>query len=295
VSKIVRAPIVVTSIATLVCACSFTGFDGYVGPPKDDDSNSAEGGVDGGRGDSGGGDDGDADSSTDAGVDAGSPHDPPVFGATDTWCTKQLGLSFCDDFDTTTLKTWTPQGNLSWQTTYGPRSAPNNFVVAAPANSGTVNFTSKITKELDPSTNMEVAFDFLPEQVSPTAFFMLGAVEYLGNADAKYSMRLVYFEGSVRLEESDVNDFGGPTDRLHALFTVPEKQWSRVKLSINLNGGSPSIAITLDGTSVGGTIVPTPTAGYDTTKPVLLLGAVNAGSPHTGWVLHYDNVTVTYR
>lgn len=60
------------------------------------------------------------------------------------------------------------------------------------------------------------------------------------------------------------------------------------------SGGSPGAQLSIDGTPVGAREALVPTPLVDPT-PTLILGAVFAGNPHTGWTLRYDNVTVTYR
>ncbi len=107
-------------------------------------------------------------------------------------------------------------------------------------------------------------------------------------------MRLVYSNGSVRLEESNLVPPPNNKDAYHPFFTIPNGKWTRIKLDVVASGATPGVTISLDGTTVGVRESITPTAGLDP-LPTLILGAVFAGNPHTGWTLRYDDVTVTYR
>jgi len=71
-------------------------------------------------------------------------------------------------------------------------------------------------------------------------------------------------------------------------------KWTRIKLDVVASGATPGVQVSLDGTPVGVRETITPTPGMDAT-PTLLLGAVFAGNPSTGWRLRYDDITVTYR
>lgn len=283
--------------ALLVAACSLTGFDGFVGPKKlgaSDDTSLPE--------------DGDASSdapSTDIGAenDAGSDSGPagevpPSFVDGGTFCAESPNstATFCDDFDSTPLDVkWVREGVFANLSTVSPRSAPNDFFMNAPANTGIGTFVSKLTRSfVVGSTNLVVAFDFFPEKVHDgTAALMLGALEWSKGSE-KYSLRLVYGNGAVRLEESDLVAPPNNKDSYHPFFNVPVGKWTRVKLDVVASGSNPGVTVSLDDTAVGLRETITPTPGMDTT-PTLILGAVYAANPQSGWALRYDNVTVNYR
>ncbi len=284
-------------------ACSLVGFDGFVGPAEGSrEDGGGEGLVveasapsprrDGGTGEPGtdGGSDG-----TDS--DAPDPNVPPVFVPGGSFCAKEgADATFCDDFDTADLpQQWLREGIFAKLTSYAPKSAPNVFLVDAPPATAGGTFVSKITHDFEaPSTNMLFAFDIKPERTNEgSAFFMLAALEWARGED-KYSLRLVYSNGLVRLEESNLVAPPNNKDAYHPFFTIPMNEWTRVGLDVIASGASPSIQLTLDGTAVGVRESIAPTPGIDP-RPTLILGAVFAGSPHTGWRLRYDDVAVTFR
>lgn len=296
---VLRGGLLAALTTATAAACSFTeGFDGFAGNGNASDaghdtSSSQEPSTPSGD-DSGN----TADSSNpgDAAVDAPDPNTPPVFVDGGSFCSTQDGTAFCEDFDTTDLPVhWTEEGAWAKLTSYEPKSAPNGFLLEVPEQDTGGTFVSKITKQLDaPSTNMIVAFDFYPEKVSlGTSFLMLAAIEY-DKGTTKYSMRLVYSSGQIRLEESDLVAPPNNKDEYHPFFTIPEGKWTRVKLDIVASGATPGCQLSLDGVNVGTREVLTPTAGIDST-PTVILGAVYAAAPHTGWTLRYDNLSVTYR
>ena len=291
---------VLVALSAAAAACSFTeGFDGFVGNGDSSDSgpdstSNTDSANPQSGGDSGGGND--AGDSGSPEVDAADPNTPPVFVDGGSFCGTQESTTFCEDFDTTDLPVhWVEEGAWARLTSYEPKSAPNVFLVDVPETETGGTFVSKITKTMDTtSTNMIVAFDFNPEKISVgTSFLMLAAVEYSKGA-SKYSMRLVYSSGSVRLEESDLVTPPANHDEYHPFFTIPTGNWTRIKLDFVASGATPGMTVSLDGVDVGVRETLTPTAGIDPT-PTLILGAVYAASPHTGWTLRYDNLTVTYR
>lgn len=296
---LLRGGLVAALAAT--AACSFTmGFDGFAAG----DVASGDGGNDGrAPADPDGGGPAVDGSSGDGGrdaaspeVDAGDPNLPPVFVDGGSFCGTQESTAFCEDFDTADLAVrWVKEGVFAKLTSYAAKSAPNVFLLDVPESTAGGTFVSKITKTMDaPSTNLVVAFDFVPEKVNLTSsFLILAALEYT-KLDLKYSLRLVYSNGSIRLEESNLVPPPNNKDAYHPFFTVPVGKWTRIKLDVVASGATPGAQISLDGTAVGARETITPTPGMDAT-PTLLLGAVFAGNPNTGWRLRYDDITVTYR
>ena len=282
-------------------ACSLVGFDGFVGPAARDggggglevdvteparrDGGSNELGMDG----SSGGSEDDA--------DAPDPNVPPVFVDGGSFCSKDgATATFCEDFDTADLtRSWLREGVFGKLTSYSPKSAPNVFLIDAPASTAGGTFVSKITHDFEtPSTDVLVSFDFKPERTTEnSSFFILAALEW-PRGDDKYSLRLVYSSGNVRLEESNLIAPPNNKDAYHPFFTIPMNEWSHVTLDVVASGSSPGAQITLNGAAVGVREAIVPTPGIDP-RPTLILGAVFAGSPHTGWRLRYDDVTVTFR
>lgn len=299
--------VTVGTLAALVApgaACSLTGWDGFVGDPKvvnEGDASQADGAAPGDDDDdddvgNDGAVDTDGGSDAEADVDAGDPNGPPVYVDGGTFCKGQT-LAFCDDFDKGSVdREWIREGTFLKQTSYLSKSAPNNLLVYAPPTTGAGSFVSKITRTMgSPSTNMVVAFDFYPEIVDEgAAFLILAALEYAKGTAGRYSLRLVYNHGDVRLEESDLVPPPNNKDAYHPFFSVPRGKWSRVKLDIDLGATTPGVNITLDEVAVGAREVVTPTANIDPT-PTLILGAVFANNPHAGWAFRYDNVSVLYR
>ncbi len=297
---LLRSGLVAALAAT--AACSFTmGFDGFTG------SDAPAG--DGGSADSrvasdpdGGGSPVDGSTAPDSGdsaspeLDAGDPNAPPIFVDGGSFCGTQESTAFCEDFDTADLPAhWIKEGVFAKLTSYAAKSAPNVFLLDVPESTAGGTFVSKITKAMDaPSTNLVVAFDFAPEKVNLTSsFLILAALEYT-KLEMKYSLRLVYSNGSIRLEESNLVPPPNNKDAYHPFFTVPVGKWTRIKLDVVASGATPGAMVSLDGTPVGVRETITPTTGMDPT-PTLLLGAVFAGNPNTGWRLRYDDITVTYR
>lgn len=288
----------VAALVAATAACSLTaGFDGFAGPGGTA-ADAGEGGTLADADTNRDADDGGTvtgDGAT-AEADAGDPNTPPIFVDGGSFCGAQEIVTFCEDFDTADLPAqWVKEGVFARLTSYTPKSAPNGFLVDVPNTETGGTFVSKITRAFDkPSTNLVVAFDFLPQKVNlGSSFLILAALEYTKN-DAKYSLRLVYSSGSVRLEESNLVPPPNNKDSYHPFFTIPLDKWSRVKLDVVASGTTPGVTVSLDGAPVGVREPLTPTVGLDPT-PTLILGAVFAGNPHTGWALRYDDVTVTYR
>lgn len=299
-----RAFLLRTGAAALVAAstaCSLVaGFDGFAGHGADDDAGGSNAlpGSDANRGavSESGLPSADAGDSGSVEADAGDPNTPPVFVDGGSFCGTQETAAFCEDFDTADLPVrWVKEGVFARLTSYSSKSSPNGFLLDAPPSETGGTFVSKITRMLDaPSTNMVVAFDFMPERVNlGSSFLILAALEYTKN-DSKYSLRLVYSNGSVRLEESNLVPPPNNKDTYHPFFSIPTGKWTRVKLDVVASGGTPGVVVSLDGIPVGARETLTPTPGLDPT-PTLILGAVFAGNPHTGWTLRYDDVAVTYR
>lgn len=295
-----RGCVVAFMAATTACSlvAGFDGFAGTVGVELDDSGNALPG-TDANRGAAAedGAVDSDAGADTTPEVEAGDPNTPPVFVDGGSFCGGQDGATFCEDFDTADLPIrWIREGVFARLTSYTAKSAPNVFLLAAPESATGGTFVSKISHAFDaPSTNLVVAFDFKPERVNlGSSFLILAALEYVKNDTSKYSLRLVYSNGSVRLEESNLVPPPNNKDTYHPFFSIPMNKWARLKLDVVASGATPGIAVSLDGVLVGARETLTPTAGIDPT-PTLILGAVFAGNPHTGWTLRYDDVTVTYR
>lgn len=294
---------VVTMFLAATAACSLTaGFDGFVGQGRLGNSGTDDRDADVAvssdavvpTGDAGGGaEEFDAASDT----DVPDPNVPPVFVDGGTFCTQPGGpTGFCEDFDTADLsERWLREGVFGKLTSYAPRSAPNVFVVDAPPSTSGGTFVSKITRAFDTSsTSVVVGFDLKPERINVgSSFFILAAIEWT-KSDAKYSLRMVYSNGQVRIEESNLIPPPNNKDSYHPFFNIPLGVWSRVTLDVVLSGGSPGAQLLLDGIAVGTREGLTPTANIDP-RPTLILGAVYAGSPHTGWTLRYDDVTLTLR
>lgn len=288
-------------LVAATAACSFTaGFDGFVGPGAED------GGGDGRDGDSAtnlAGDDTGVDSGpseSDAGseLDGADPNVPPVFvDAGTSFCPHpEAPSTFCEDFDSVDLTSrWLREGVFAKLTSYASRSAPNVFLVDVPPTTTGGTFVSKITRAFDTTaTSAVLSFDIKPERVYlGSSFLILAALEWAQGED-KYSLRLVYSNGSVRLEESNLVPPPNNKDAYHPFFALAEDKWTRITLDIVASGATPGAQLLLDGIAVGTRETLTPTAGIDP-RPTLILGAVLAGNPHTGWTLRYDDVMLTFR
>jgi hypothetical protein len=128
---------------------------------------------------------------------------------------------------------------------------------------------------------------------------LFAGLDFLGNANAKYSIRLAYNEGAPRLEESYL---GSPSDVYHSNFTITVGAWSRVEVDIAfpilVDGGTSDAgaaaateSIYVNGVLQGTTEMLAPPVGFDQ-SPNVLLGAVYGTSPSNEWALRYDNVTL---
>lgn len=278
-------------------ACSFTeGFDGFTGSSENQINTTLDDGAPG---------DGDANSTTGPASNAGDgstdgavvdPNTPPYFVDGGSFCSTQSTTSFCDDFDTVDLsKNWLREGAYAKLTSHEAKSAPNDFLLNAPATNAGGTFVSKISRDFtNNAASMIVTFDFFPEKVYVgTSFLILGAVEW-SRGEQKYSVRLVYASGQIRLEESNLVAPPNNKDAYHPFFDLPGGKWSRISLDLVATGASPGVQLSVDGVPLGTREMLAPTAAMDP-RPTLLLGAVFAGQPHTGWALRYDNVTVTFR
>ncbi len=290
--------------AALLCACSFTaGLDGFVGagaPDRDAASDDGPQVVD--SGDAAAAPDAafteaSTDADADADADAFDPDAPPTFlEAGTSFCDGATGAFFCEDFDRHDLGyTWSREGLWARIVGSGALSPPNHFVVDVPAAPGTGSFVSKITRAFSqPSSELTLSFAFDPEKVDAGSAFLLVAALEFPRASAKYSLRLVYLNGQLRLEESNLVPPPLNEDVYHPFFPVPQGKWSRLRLDVSLTGTSPSVEIRVDDASVAGKEPLSVPAGVDL-APTLVLGAVFGGQPHTGWVLRYDDVRLDAR
>lgn len=284
--------------AAAVGACSITvGYDGFVGPGGAGDGGRDEASLPATPEPDGGASQDEA--IVDAGVEAEAPdpNGPPRFVDGGSFCSKEgAAATFCEDFDTHDLSArWIREGVFSRLTSYSPKSAPNVLLIDVPPTSTGGTFVSKITREFEqPSTDLLFEFDLKPESVNTaSSFFILAALEW-SRGDAKYSLRFVYSSGVVRLEESNLVPPPNNTDAYHPFFSIPMDEWTRVGLDVVLSGSDPRAQVLLDGEPVGARLSLSPTPDLDP-RPTLILGAVFAGNPHTGWTLRYDDVSLDLR
>jgi hypothetical protein len=245
---------------------------------------------------------------SDAGVDAalGPPAAAlPVWldAGTAGWCDLHPGYDFCADFDETPLPAGfsASDGAFLAQTSSNPSSGPNDLLLYVPPQQGTGSWGSKLSRQFGAVSSVVFAFDFYPEVLNATSSGLLFAgLDFLGNSNAKYSIRLAYNEGAPRLEESYL---GSPSDVYHSNFTVPVGAWSRIQVEIsfpllNADGGIAADAgagatesIYVNGVLQGTPEMLAPPVGFDQ-SPNMLLGGVFGTSPCTEWALRYDNVTL---
>ena len=248
------------------------------------------------------------DAATDAGVDSSSAAPPaalPVFldASSPGWCNQHLGYAFCADFDETPLPAGfsASDGPYLVQTSSTPSSSPNDLLLYVPNQTTASTWGSKLSRQFETvATSIVLAFDINPQALNTGANGMLFAgLDFLGNANAKYSLRLAFNAGAPRLEESYL---GSPADVYHTNFSIPLNQWSRVQVEITFpppgdggageadGGGIATETIYVNSVLQGVTETLTPPAGFDQ-RPNLLVGAVYGTSPSNPWVLRYDNVT----
>jgi hypothetical protein len=290
------------SLVLVLAACSTVGFDGFVSEDRDDGDAGFGSDSPSGTGSDGGNnlvDDGGTESDSDLAGDAADPNLPPEFlpdGST-SFCNMPQGpTAFCDDFDTVDLSAhWLREGVFGRLTSHSAKSAPNTFFLNVPATTASGTFVSKIARSFEvPSRSMILGFDFKPELVNTgSSFFILAALEWPAGEN-KYSLRLVYSSGGIRLEESNLVPPPNNVDAYHPFFNLPEGKWSRITIDVVASGTTPGVQISVDGLPKGGRETLTPTVGIDE-RPTVILGAVFAGNPHSGWALRYDNVTVNLR
>jgi hypothetical protein len=248
------------------------------------------------------------DAAGDAGADSAVPPPLaalPIFLDASTsggWCSQHLGYAFCADFDETPLPAGfsASDGAFIAQTSSVASSAPNDLLLWVPPQSGTGTWGSKLSRQFDTAaTSIILAFDINPETLNTTSNGMLFAgLDFLGNANAKYSLRLAYNSGAPRLEESYL---GTPADVYHSNFTIPLGSWSRIQVEITFppatdggggaDAGSASETIYVNSVLQGTSEVLAPPAGFDQ-RPNFLIGAVYGTSPSNTWVIRYDNVTL---
>jgi hypothetical protein len=226
-----------------------------------------------------------SDSGSDASSDSPSGH----------WC-GSVTATFCADFDVDPLPSGflTMSGTFLSLTTMQAVSKPYALLLQVPADSSSGTFSSSLTHSFpNPvTTTMTLSFDFMPVMLTTTASGILFAtVDFLGNANAKYSLRLVFYSGQARLEESTLT----PPDIYHPFFDVTLNASSRVSLAVTFAGGAAqSATVSVAGVPVGGAQTLAPAANVDW-HPNLLMGAVFGGNPQTGWVFQYDDIVFDYQ
>jgi len=241
---------------------------------------------------------------SDAAADVG-PIAPPAAlpsyldAGTASWCDLHPGYAFCADFDETPLPAGfnASDGAFLLQTSSWPSSAPNDLLLLVPGQSGSGSWGSKLSRAFStPASSVVVAFDLYPETVALGGLLFAG-LDFLGNANAKYSVRLAFNNGAPRLEESYL---GSPADVYHSNFTLSANAWSRLQMELTFppttdggdaDAGTATEAIYVNGVLQGTVEVLTPPAGFDP-RPNLLVGAVYGTAPTAAWALRYDNVTL---
>ena len=237
-------------------------------------------------------------------ADSGPPPPPaalPIYldGGTASWCSQHPGYAFCADFDETPLPAGfnASDGPFLIQTSSLPSSGPNDLLLHVPAQTGAGSWGSKLSRSFTTSaTSVVLGFDFYPEVLNDTsAGLLFAALDFLGNANAKYSLRLAYNAGAPRLEESFL---GSPSDIYHSNINIAPGGWSRIQVEITLPGsadggdaGTATESIYVNGVLQGTSEILSPPAGFDP-RPNLLIGGVFGTSPTDGWALRYDNVTL---
>ncbi len=230
-------------------------------------------------------------------MDAGPPPNaPPVFldAGTTTWCDGVEAGVFCADFDRAPLPAGfnSSDGQFLLLTSTHASSTPNDLLVAIPSEGAGI-VSSKLSRGFSQRADNRavLAFDFYPEVINETSSGMLiAALDFLGNGQAKYSVRIAYNQGANRVEESFL---GSPPDIYHATFNLPEGVWSRVRVELSFGGdaGPSTLGVFVNGAQQGTLESLSPPAGLDG-RPALLVGGVYGTGPETGWAFRYDNVTL---
>ncbi len=237
----------------------------------------------------------------DAGVvDTGPVNAPAIFadGGTTTWCERRDSggaIAFCADFDRVALPSGfgITEGSYLGLSSTTPSSPANSLYLLVPPSGSVGTFSSKLTKNFSTTVSgTTLEFDFYPELVNTTSSGVLfAAVDFVGNASAKYSVRLAYNQGVTRVEESYL---GFPSDVFHSTTNLPVGEWSRIRLELGFPddaGAGGTIALYVNNALIGTRDPLTPPANVDK-RPSLLMGAVYGTLPHTGWLFRYDNVTL---
>jgi hypothetical protein len=252
-----------------------------------------------------------------AGVDAAADSDasdetsappataPPIYldAGTGSWCDSHPFYTFCADFDKTPLPAGfsASDGAYLLQTSSmpAPSSAPNDLLLLVPAQGGSSVWDSKVSRPFTTAaSSITLEFDFYPELV-PSSALLFVALDFLGNSNAKYSVRLAYNGGSPRFEESYL---GSPPDVYHSNFSLPLKTYSHVSVQVTLppsgdagaDAGTATETVSVNGTQQGTAEPLTPPAGFDP-HPTLLVGGVYSTFPTGEWALRYDNVTLNIK
>lgn len=227
------------------------------------------------------------------------PMAPPYWpdAGTQTWCGMQQAFvmhTFCADFDQASLPAGfsASDGQFLYETSSDAKSSPNDLLLYVPAQAAAGTFGSKLSRSFPTySSTISLSFDIKPELLNSTSSGLLFvALDFLGNAAAKYSVRLAYNQGLPRLEESFL---GSPADIYHANFTLPAQTWSRVEVDITFAGdsGTSTETILVNGVPAVAAEMLQPPQGFDS-RPNFLLGAVYGTSPTGGWAIRYDDVTL---
>ena len=228
------------------------------------------------------------------------PQALPIYldAGTASWCDQHPGYAFCADFDEIALPAGfsASDGAFLIQTSSLPSSGPNDLLLLVPSQSGSGIWGSKLSRPFSTyATSVVLAFDFYPE-LGSTGGMLFAGLDFLGNADAKYSVRLAFSNGAPRLEESYL---GSPADVYHSNFAVPAQTWSRVQMELTLpptsdggaaDAGTATESVYVNGVLQGTAEVLTPPEGFDS-RPNLLVGGVYGTSPTGEWALRFDNVT----
>lgn len=235
-------------------------------------------------------------------VSAAPPTALPTYldAATAGWCDLHPGYTFCADFDETPLPSGfsTSNGGYLIQTSSWPSSAPDDLLVLVPQQTGTGSWGSTVSRNFQTSvSSIALAFDVYPEIVSPGGM-LFAALDFQGNASARYSVRLAYDQGAPRLEESYL---GSPPDVYHSNFTLPMQAYSRVEMQLTFpptpdgaaaaDAGAATESVYINGVLQGTPEMLSPPTGFDP-RPNLLIGAVYGTNPTGAWALRFDNVTL---
>lgn len=224
-----------------------------------------------------------------------------------SWCNGRV-VSFCADFDEDdTLLAYSkdleganpPVVDTVYDVTFADSTAlwSNSLYINVPPAKGDGSFASKLTRHFDRrAKSVVLEFELAPEKVTGNG--IVAAIDFNGNPQATYSLRLVFIKDQVAADQSHGTLYleelraDGYRDAVPTDLPFGVNAFTHLRLEATL-ADNPSATLSVDPDRKG--FLPVGTTRLTlpesmSTVPTFILGIASGVKPHDGWRLRYDNV-----